>query len=112
LEWEVWGPESQTSLLVAAAVAPPGVQVGPGVQAGLVVYRIFNDSGNTVFLAIGKDAATAQANAVVPTAGNPQNVLPIQPHSVEPFKAAPNQFWSGICPAGNSNVYITQGRGG
>lgn len=108
-----FGPKGQSFLIQSAAVAPAGVQVTPyprysGSYSG--TYRIHNTGSVAVHLGVGGSASDAQANAVIPTAGNPQNSIAIAPGAVETMRFPANSYFSGISSSG-SDVLITAGEG-
>lgn len=106
-----FNPTGPTVDISGATVAPSGLQVksvgaGPAEQ-----YRVFNSGSVTVHVAFGVDAATAQTNAAIPTAGVPKNSIPIPALGVEVISALEDCFWSAITGSSTAEVYITPGKG-
>ena len=72
---KVFHPGSKTSVIAADPTAPTGIQVTP--RDGQATYsgncfKFTNLGSATAHISWGITAASAQARAVAPTAGNPQ----------------------------------------
>lgn len=105
-------PLSKTYLLAADSTAPTGIQ--PVVFSGLGTPQVHVVStGNQIsYLAYAPTAAAAQAAAVIPTAGTPQNVIPILPNSAAVYSVPVGSFFSAItAAAGPVNLMLTLGEG-
>lgn len=101
--------QGNTYVFTSDATAPTPVQVVSSSGAANT-YLITNTGNYTVFLGVGTSAATATANAVIPTAGNPQRCIPILPGTAQTFNLWANAFFTGISSAA-SVVYVTPGDG-
>ena len=108
--FDAYGP---TILVAAAASAPTGVQASSSGAPKAEQWRIHNAGTATVFIAYGVDAATAQANAVIPTGtgANSKRSYPLVAGGTEVFSAPIDTYWSAIIGTGTASVYITPGRG-
>lgn len=96
-----------TFLLVANTTAPVGVQATDGVDS----FRIQNAGSEVVYLSYAATGAKATTDAVIPTAGVPQRVVPISGGATEVLSFGSNPFFSGITPTTAVNVFITPGKG-
>lgn len=108
-----FNPIGETVVVAAAAVAPAGVQAPVYEKfnpqnAGQ--YRFVNAGSDTVFLGTGPTAASAQANAVAPVAGNPSPAVVLVPGAVEILRFNKDTYFSGLA-AGATTVYVTPGQG-
>ena len=108
-----FNPIGETVVVAAAAVAPAGVQAPVYEKfnpqnAGQ--YRFVNAGSDTVFLGTGQTAASAQANAVAPVAGNPSPAVVLVPGAVEIIRFNKDTYFSGLA-AGATTVYVTPGQG-
>jgi hypothetical protein len=72
---------------------------------------IYNAGAAAVAIGYGLSAASATANAVFPTAGNPKPSIVIPAGAILTFTLTGNLFFSGIIGAGTASVYITPGDG-
>lgn len=107
-------PIGPTYVIPANTTAPAGVQVlkSTGISNATEAFRVVNTSTTeTVYLAWSDTAAKATARAVIPTAGNPKNVLTIGPGTVETFWLPEEAFFSGITSTALANVHIVPGKG-
>lgn len=109
-----FAPMGKTVLIAADVAAPTGVQAPVAIafspqETGQV--RIVNASGNVVHLGVGPTAALAQSAAVAATAGSPASGIPLVAGAVEVLRFAPGTFFSGICAAGASTLFVTPGQG-
>ena len=108
-----YNPMSKEILVAADSTAPTGVQCPLksqfAAQAG-GCYRIVNSGTTAVNLGWGKDGATAKANAVIPTAGNPKDSMTLASGGVEIFRLPADTYLSGYS-ASTANLFITQGEG-
>lgn len=100
-----------TVLVAGAGTAPTGVQALAVGATPAENYRIQNNGTVTAFVAFGKDASTAQTNAVIPTAGNSKNSFPVPPGAIEVVSANVDCYWSAITATGTASVYVTPGMG-
>jgi hypothetical protein len=101
-----------TIKLVGATTAPSPIQA-PSKTLGGNQYRIVNTSLTTAFLAYGQDAATATANAVIPTGAgaNSKFSLPLLPGTDEILTFVPNAYFTAITGTGTADIFITPGDG-
>lgn len=107
-----FAPLGKTVVVAADAVAPDGVLVPvnpPSLETGQI--RIVNSSANIVHLGVGSTAASAKANAAAAAAGVPAAGIPLVAGAVEVMRFAPGLFYSGICAAGASTLFLTPGEG-
>jgi len=75
-----------------------------------VALRVTNTTGHLVFIGLGKTAAEAEANAVMPIDGAPTLAIPCCPNSSEIFGIDSNTYVAGYSQ--NSSVlYLTPGQG-
>ena len=107
-----FNPTGKTSVVAAAAVAPPGVQVPSSSkdQRPAGQYRVVNAGTNVVFLGVGATAAEAQTNSVAPVAGTPSSAIVLLPGAIEILSFGDEAFFSGLA-SGATTVYITPGKG-
>jgi hypothetical protein len=104
-------PSGNTITITAATSAPAASQV-PSSTLGGNQYRIINASTTQgAFLAWGQNAATAQANAVIPTGNVTFNMLYILPNTDEIMTFVPNAYFTAITTTNSSTIYITPGDG-
>ncbi len=113
-------PTGKTFLLTLNSAAPTDTAIT--AQDGFVgsQYMITNTSG-TLFAYVSYSTTpaasnAAQALAVIPTAGTPQNVLPVPPNAQVVFSLPSGVgralSMSGIMPsAGAVSVFVTPGEG-
>lgn len=101
-----------TVKLTAAATPPSPVQVTANTLGGNQ-YRVINNGTITCFLAYGSDAATATANAVIPTGSgsNSKFCLPLLPGTDEILSFLPNAYFTAITASGTADLFITNGDG-
>lgn len=108
-------PTGDTVLLAAASVAPTGVQVisddPEGANRHADCYNIYNSGDETVFLSWNSSASDAQSDAVIPTAGTNQKVIPVPAGAVVVYRLGLKKYFSGITASATCNVYITPGEG-
>lgn len=105
-----FNPQGKT-VVVAAAVAPLGVQASVDIQLNAYgQYRIVNNGTVIVHLGVGSTAAEAQTNAVAAVSGTSANRIPIVPGAVEVMSFPVNAFFSGVA-ASSTTLYITPGLG-
>ena len=104
--FDAFGP---STLIPAAASAPFGLQVSAVSSPAARVYRIVNVGTNIAYVAYSSGGAAAGLNAVVPTAGNPREVVAVVSNATHFIVAPPGSFFSAIAPAGNTNLFITPG---
>lgn len=109
MELRAFDPMGPTINVDSAATAPDGI-VTAGGDANQ--YLIYNASSVLSFVAFGVDAATAKANAVVPTGGgaSSKNAYPAPPGAYFVLTAPKLTYWSAISASG-AEIYITPGRG-
>ena len=101
-------PSGNTVTFVAATSAPAAIQAVSNTLGGNQ-YRVVNAGSVLVFLGIGKDAASAAANAtVVSTTGQ---AMPLLAGTDEIITFLPNAYFTGITASGTANVYISPGDG-
>ena len=112
MDQKPFSPRGKTSLIAAAASAPLGIQVVEEGTTGGIQVRVHNSSTTvTAFLSYGSTDTAAQSNAVIPTAGSPQNGFPLPPSIVEVLSLPANCFVSAITASGTASIYITRGAG-
>lgn len=106
-----FNPCGPTINVDGATSAPSGIQASSNVTA--TAYRIYNAGASVAWVAFGIDAATAQANAVIPTGGgaNAKDSYAIPVGAVDIISAPHNTYWSARTASGTAEVYITPGRG-
>lgn len=92
-------------------VASAGVSFGGPSFGGKTQLRVGNNSAQACFIAIGVDAAQAQANCVIPTPGSPQKCHMIAANSIEVFTVPIGWFISAITPTGVTTIYVLPGSG-
>lgn len=105
-------PAGQTIVVAANTVAPTGKQAPLTTSSTLAAgqFRVVNSSAVVVYLGVGVDAATAQANAVAPTAGAPTLALILVPGTVEVLSFEDTVYFSALAASAVS-IHITPGRG-
>lgn len=108
------GPSVKLSLTIAAATGLAVTAQGDGRSNGQ--YRIANAGASACFYSYSEvDAATAQANAVLPTGSgvNAKNCYYLPAGSIEVISApiASSLFFSGITISGTTDLYICAGQG-
>jgi hypothetical protein len=101
-------PKGATTVIAAAATAPPPIQIG-GPVSGDVAIMVYNSGAVVAFLAYGPNAATATANAVAPIAGTPSNTIPIPP-GTQTFTLTGNLWYTAVA-ASATTLYVTPGEG-
>jgi hypothetical protein len=101
-----------TIKIVAASTAPNPIQASSKTLGGNQ-YRIINNGTVACFLAYGVDAATATANAVIPTGGgsSAKFCLPILPGTDEILTFLPNAYFTAITASSTTDIFITPGDG-
>lgn len=104
-----FNPQGNTVTFTADVTAPTPVQVTTATGAANN-YLVTNVGNATVFLGVGVTAASATANAVIPTSGNSQRCIPVLPGTSQTFSLWANAFFTGIS-ATSSVVYVTPGDG-
>ena len=109
-----FSPLGRTVVVPADVAAPAGVQAP--VFTSLATqdvgqFRVVNASPNVVHLGVGSTAALAQAAAAAAAAGSPATGIPLVAGAVEILRFAPGTFFSAICAAGASTVFVTPGQG-
>ena len=96
-------PTGLTSLLSVSNVSA-SVQVNNNTQANS--YRFHNGSAQELFITW----AAAAPTAVIPTAGNPANGIPLHANATVVLTLDPNAFIAAIAAAaGPFNLFITPG---
>lgn len=109
-----FNPIGATIKVAATTTAPDGVACTEAGDSGMVSYRVMNSSTTEAcWYAFGVDAATAKANAVIPTGSstNAKNSYPLPANSVEVITAPRGSFWSGISVTAAAPLYVTPGQG-
>lgn len=96
---------------LTAAVSPPTPVQASGPAAGDVSYLISNLGSTWVFLAFGATASACTANAVKPTGGTPQSVIPVAPNGSIILTLPPLQFFTAVADSATDIIYITPGNG-
>lgn len=109
-----FNPKGQTVLVTGATSAPTGVQAALATDnnAGQYdCYVLHNSGSNLAFIGWGKDATTAQNNAVVPTAGTPTDTVILPAGVTAILRFSKNLYFSAATTAATSDIYITPGEG-
>lgn len=105
-----FSPMGNTIVIAASTTAPNAAQA-ISTTIGGNNYRLINSGNVTVFLGVGGNAATANANATVLTSGNSAPTVPILSGTDEILSFMPNAWFTGITASGNATVYVTPGDG-
>lgn len=109
--YQPFKPGASTYLIPAATPASTPIQIG-GRNSGDVTYQFYNASTTTdAFISYATTSATAAANAVVPTAGNPQPVLFVPAGAVLDYTLNGQMWLSGVVSSGSATVFVTPGEG-
>jgi hypothetical protein len=104
-------PTGNTVVIAVTTSASSAVQV-PSASAGGNQYRIINGSTTqSLFLSYGQTAAIAQANCVIPTAGNSTTTLYVLPNTDEILTFVPGAYFAAITSANTATLYIVPGDG-
>jgi tRNA A37 threonylcarbamoyladenosine synthetase subunit TsaC/SUA5/YrdC len=103
-------PIGSTYLIPAAVTASTGVQIVSQNERD-VAHRIVNTGAVDAFVGYGVLAATAEANAVIPTAGNPRLCILVKAGDTTVVRLPSNTFLSGIVASTTANLYVTPGKG-
>ena len=108
-----FSPMGPSVVVTAAAPAPTGLQVDPANLKDLesCQFRIMNNGTATIWYAFGIDAATANANAVIPTGGSNKDSYALPAGGIEVITAPRRSFFSAVIAAGTAAVYFTPGAG-
>lgn len=110
--YQPFRPGGSTIVVGAQPGAAPSATFGAGpVGGGDVGYLVYNPGAIDAWLGYGLSSTAAQANAVIPIIGAPQQALPIPGGSLQVFTLAPRLFFSGITQLGSCSVYMTPGYG-
>lgn len=107
-------PTGNTFLIASSTTAPTGVQVSSEEDVfskNADCYQIYNAGTEVSYVGWGNTAGQAQSASVVPTAGNPQKVIPVPAGAVMVCRFGNNTFFSGINPTAAGNLFITPGEG-
>lgn len=104
-------PGGRTAMLMGSALSPLATVMMSTAPRGDIVYLVYNSGLNDSYLGYGMTSGAANANAVVPTAGNAINCLPLPAGSVQSFTLSPMLFFAAQTPSGNSQIMITPGMG-
>jgi len=106
---EVDAPFILGNKMTALAAAAAGVLLDGPQTGSLIQVNIMNGAASATAFAYASTAATAQANAAVPTAGNSTqaNVTVLLAGQQATFTVAPGQYWS----ASQAGGYIQAGTG-
>lgn len=101
-----------TVKFTAATTAPTPVQC-VGNTLGGNQYRIINSGAAVAFLGYGSTAATATANAVIPTGDgvNSTFCLVLLPGTDEILSFVPNAYFTAKTSSGTTDIYICPGDG-
>jgi hypothetical protein len=108
-----FNPQGKTVAIAAAGTAPTGVQAPVDARFDAQAtgqMRVINTGTVTVHLGVGPTAATAQANAVAATAGNPAAGIPLVAGAVEILRFPVGYYFSGLASSATT-VYMTPGEG-
>jgi len=101
-----------TVKLTAATTSPTPVQC-TGKTLGGNQYRVVNISSTVAYLGYGTDAATATANAVIPTGAGANSVfcLVLLGGTDEILSFVPNAYFTAKTAAGTADLFICPGDG-
>lgn len=106
-----FNPQSPCYVIPANSVAPSGIHPKTFNGSISTQVQITNTGSQMAYLAWGADAATAAANAVVPAAGSPANVIPI-PVGSAIYTLPVGVFFSAITPGATlTNLLLILGEG-
>jgi len=110
---EAFKPTCQTYVLIANSTAPAGVRGIRQIGAyGLVQFQFMNTGDELAYIGYGATAEEAQSNSVIPTAGNPQQVIPVLPRCAVAHSFSPGTYFSAkVADAVATTILITQGEG-
>jgi hypothetical protein len=107
-------PLGDTVVLAANTTAPTGIQAptnNVNDKRSVGAYRVFNSGSETVYISFAPTAAQATTEAVIPTAGNAQAVIPVSAGATEVLRLGDDPFLSGITSTGAATVFVTPGKG-
>jgi hypothetical protein len=101
-----------TVKFTAATTAPTPVQC-VGKTLGGNQYRVVNISSTVAYLGYGTDAATATANAVIPTGAGANSVfcLVLLGGTDEILSFVPNAYFTAKTTSGTADIFICPGDG-
>lgn len=102
---------SGLSYLIAGAASPPTpIQIGGPSSGSPVSVRIMNSGTVLAGVSFAPSAALATTNAVIPTAGTPQQCFVMLPGSVETITVPPGQWWTAVASIA-CTIYVQTGYG-
>ena len=104
-------PGGRTAMLMGSSASPLVNVMMSTAPRGDIVYLIYNTGAVDAYIGYGMTSGAANANAVVPSAGNAINCLPVPAGIQRAFTLSPMLFFAAQTPSANSQIMITPGTG-